>query len=99
MSVPALGRMYSSASTAIQRRRPLPQAAPTTRRSQRVFRAKDIIADDPNLLASIRELYSRRPETRFREAWELQHILNLLGYTDGLAEEVVIVAALEVART
>ena len=64
-----------------------------------MFRAKDIIADDPNLLASIRELYSRRPETRFREAWELQHILYSLGYTDGLAEEAEIAAAIKVART
>ena len=32
MCVPALGRTYSSASTAIQRRRPLPQATATTRR-------------------------------------------------------------------
>ena len=64
-----------------------------------MFRAKDIIADDPNLLASIRELYSRRPETRFREAWEMQHILFSLGYTDGLADEVEIAAAIEVART
>jgi hypothetical protein len=64
-----------------------------------VFRAKDIIADDPNLLASIRELYSRRPETRFREAWEMQHILFSLGYTDGLADEAEIAAAIEVART
>lgn len=64
-----------------------------------MFRAKDIIADDPNLLASIRELYSRRPETRFREAWEMQHILFSLGYTDGLADEAEIAAAIEVART
>jgi hypothetical protein len=64
-----------------------------------VFRAKDIIADDPNLLASIRELYSRRAETRFREAWEMQHILFSLGYTDGLADEAEIAAAIEVART
>jgi hypothetical protein len=64
-----------------------------------MFRANDIIADDPNLLASIRELYSRRPETRFREGWELQHILYSLAYTDGLAEEAEIAAAIEVART
>ncbi len=64
-----------------------------------MFRAKDIIADDPNLLVSIRELYSRRPETRFREAWEMQHILFSLGYTDGLADEAEIAAAIEVART
>jgi hypothetical protein len=58
-----------------------------------------IITDEPNLLASIRELYSRLPETRDLEAWELQHVLWSLGYTDGLAPEAEIAAAIEVART
>ncbi len=58
----------------------------------------NIVAHDPNLLASVRELYSRRPETRFREAWELQHLLFSLGYSDGLAPEAEIAAAVEVAR-
>jgi len=58
-----------------------------------------IIADEPNLLASIRELYSRRPETRNLESWELQHVLFSLGYTDGLIEEAEIAVAIEVAHT
>jgi hypothetical protein len=58
----------------------------------------DIVACEPDLLASVRELYSRRPETRFREPWELHHILFSLGYTDGLADEAEIAAAVEVAR-
>ena len=58
----------------------------------------NIIASEPNLLASVRELYSRRPETRFREAWELQHLLFSLGYSDGLVPEAEIAAAMEVAR-
>jgi hypothetical protein len=58
-----------------------------------------IIADEPNLLASIRELYSRRPETRNLESWELQHVLFSLGYTDGLIEESEIAVAIEVAHT
>ena len=57
-----------------------------------------IVAHEPNLLALIRELYSRRPETRFREAWELQHLLFSLGYCDGLVPEAEIAAAMEVAR-
>jgi len=61
-------------------------------------RATSIIADEPNLLASIRELYSRLPETFYREAWELQHLLFSLGYCDGLAPEAEIAAAMEVAR-
>jgi hypothetical protein len=63
-----------------------------------MIRATDIVAHEPNLLALVRELYSRRPETRFREAWELQHLLFSLGYCDGLAPEAEIAAAMEVAR-
>ena len=58
----------------------------------------NIVAHEPNLLALVRELYSRRPETRFREAWELQHLLFSLGYSDGLVPEAEIAAAMEVAR-
>jgi hypothetical protein len=63
-----------------------------------MFRAIAIVTHEPDLLASVRELYSRRPETRFREAWELQHLLFSLGYCDGLAPEAEIAAAMEVAR-
>jgi len=59
----------------------------------------NIVAHEPNLLALVRELYSRRPETRSREAWELQHLLFSLGYCDGLVAEAEIAAAMEVART
>jgi hypothetical protein len=58
-----------------------------------------IITDEPDLLASIREVYSRLPETRYLEPWELQHVLFSLGYTDDLAEEAEIAAAIEIART
>lgn len=58
----------------------------------------NIVAHEPDLLALVRELYSRRPETRFRETWELQHLLFSLGYCDGLAPEAEIAAAMEVAR-
>ena len=61
-------------------------------------RAINIIADEPNLLASIRELYSRLPETRYLEAWGLQHVLFSLGYTNDLAGEAEIAAAIEIAR-
>jgi hypothetical protein len=64
-----------------------------------MIRDLSIIADEPNLLALIRELYSRRPETRHLESWELQSILFMLGYTDSLAPEAAIAAAMEVART
>jgi hypothetical protein len=51
------------------------------------------------VLAAVRELYSRRPETRYLEPWELQHVLFSLGYTDDLAHEPEIAAAIDVART
>jgi hypothetical protein len=58
----------------------------------------DIVAQEPNLLALVRELYSRRPRAYYLEAWELQSLLFLLGYTDSLAPEADIAAAMEVAR-
>jgi hypothetical protein len=56
----------------------------------------NIVAHEPSLLASTREIYSRLPETRYLEPWELQHVLYSLNYTSGLAE---IAAAIKVART
>jgi len=50
------------------------------------------------LLPAVRELYSRLPEMYYRQAWELQHVLFSLGYTDDLADEAEIAAAVEVAR-
>ena len=39
------------------------------------------------LLPLIRELFSRNPEYRDHEPWELQHVLWSLGYIDELADE------------
>jgi hypothetical protein len=50
------------------------------------------------LLPAVRELYSRLPETYVLEPWELQHVLFSLGYTDALADEAEVAAAVEVAR-
>ena len=50
------------------------------------------------LLASLRDLYSRLPETYPLAPWELQHVFFSLGYTDDLADEAEIAAAVEVAR-
>jgi hypothetical protein len=61
-------------------------------------RATNIITDEPNLLALVRELYSRHPEMYGAESWELQHLLISLGYCDGLPPEAEIAAAMEVAR-
>ena len=50
------------------------------------------------LLPALRDLYSRLPEMYYRRPWELQHVLFSLGYTDDLADEAEIAAAVEVAR-
>ena len=47
----------------------------------------------------LRELYSRRPEARYLEPYELQSLLWSLNYTDELLDEAEIAAAIEVART
>ena len=58
-----------------------------------------MVHDPTSLLAAVREVYSRLPETRYLEPWELQHVLYSLNYVDDLAEEAEITAVIEVART
>ncbi len=50
------------------------------------------------LLPAIRDLYSRLPEMYNDEPWEQVHVLYSLNYTDDLANEAEISAAVEVAR-
>jgi hypothetical protein len=50
------------------------------------------------LLPALRDLYSRLPETYHLQPWEMQHVLFSLGYTDDLAAEAEIAAAVQVAR-
>jgi hypothetical protein len=50
------------------------------------------------LVAAIRELYSRRPEYFHHEPWELHHVLFSLGYVDDLADKAEIAATVEAAR-
>jgi hypothetical protein len=50
------------------------------------------------LLPAVRDLYSRHPEMHGLEPRELQSALFVLGYTDDLADEAEIAAAVEVAR-
>ena len=64
-----------------------------------MIRATAIVTHEPDLLASVRELFSRLPETRYLEPWELQHVLYSRNYFDDLAEEAEVAAAIEVART
>jgi hypothetical protein len=54
--------------------------------------------DSRNVLAMVRDLYSKHPEARYREPYELQSLLFSLGYTDELLDEGEIAAAIEVAR-
>jgi hypothetical protein len=55
--------------------------------------------DSRDILPLVRDLYSKHPEYRYHEAWELQHILFSLRYTNELLDEGAIAAAIEVART
>jgi hypothetical protein len=50
------------------------------------------------LLPAIRELHSRHREYFHHEPWERVHVLYSLNYTDDLADEAEIAAAVEVAR-
>jgi hypothetical protein len=51
------------------------------------------------LLPLLREFFSRYPEYRHHEAWELAHVLFSLGYTNELLDEAEMAVAIEVART
>ena len=57
-----------------------------------------ILPNEPDVPALVRELYSRLPEARTLEPYELQGTLWLLHYTNELAPEAEIAAAVEVAR-
>ena len=61
-------------------------------------RATKSVHDDSNVFAAVRELYSRLPEARTLAPYELQGTLWLLPYTNELAPEAEITAAMEVAR-
>lgn len=63
-----------------------------------MFAPEESIQSNRNLLVDVRDLYSRLPETRTLEPYELRGTLWLLGYTDELAPEVEIAAAVEVTR-
>ncbi len=63
------------------------------------YRTNPNPCDSQAILAMVRDLYSKHPEYRHHEAWELAHVLFSLGYTDDLLDEGEIQAAIEVART
>ena len=56
------------------------------------------IVNSTQLLPGIRDLYSKHSEMYGLEAWELQSALFVLGYTEDLAGEAEIAAAVEEAR-
>src|SRR5919112_701503 len=70
---------------------PSTRAAPTTeprlRRIPPVCPVYPIEYDTSEVLPILRDLFSRLPETRCLEAWELQSLLFSLGYTSGLVHE------------
>jgi hypothetical protein len=81
-----------------KKRRP-PKAALTMRERIKMLAPTPIVHDPPCLLAAVRQHYSRLPETYYREPWEMQRLLISLCYTDDLADEAEISAAIEVARS
>jgi hypothetical protein len=66
---------------------------------RRLYSANLNLRDSWYLLPTVRDLYSRRPETQELEPWELQMLLWSFDYTDHLLPEYEIAAAIEVART
>jgi hypothetical protein len=50
------------------------------------------------LLPALRDLYSKHPEFRCLQPYELQTVLFMLRYTDELESEDAIAAAMDVAR-
>jgi hypothetical protein len=52
-----------------------------------------------DVLPMLRDLYSKRPETRCVEPHKFQSVLWSLGYCEDLIPEGKIAAAIEVART
>jgi hypothetical protein len=51
-----------------------------------------------NLLPMLREMFSRFPEYRHHQGWELQWLLFALGYTEELEDEHEIASAATIAR-
>jgi hypothetical protein len=54
--------------------------------------------DAHELLPILREFFSRYPEYRHREAWELQWLLYALGFSNDLEDENEIASGAETAR-
>jgi hypothetical protein len=64
-----------------------------------MIRPQNSIPDKPDVPALVRELYSRFPEARYRDPYELQSLVWSLGHCEDLIPEWEIAAAIEVART
>jgi hypothetical protein len=56
-------------------------------------------SDSRDILPLVRDLYSKHPESRYLEPYELQSLLWSLRYTDELLDEGEIQAAMQTART
>jgi hypothetical protein len=77
---------------------PSPTAVKTEPRPKEIPPVCSFYPKPLDVLPIIRELFSRFPEYRHYQPWELQWLLFALGYTDNLASEAEIGAAVEVAR-
>ena len=96
----ALGAVYRIILDCRAKKMRRPQAAPTTRKwdPSMTLASQRGVHNDSNVFAAVRELYFCLHEARTLEPYELQGTLWFLHYTNELAPEAEIAAAVEVAR-
>jgi hypothetical protein len=99
MSAPALGLTSSDVGKKSKRAAPI-QAAPVALKEDLMTLAPQIILlDELDVPALVREIYSRFPEIRYREPYELRCLLWCLSHSEDLIPEGEIAAAIGVARS
>jgi hypothetical protein len=97
MSAPALGLTSSNVGKKSKRAAPL---APVALKEDLMTIAPQIILlDELDVPALVREIYSRFPEIRYREPYELRCLLWCLGCPEDLIPEGEIAATIGVARS
>jgi hypothetical protein len=96
MSAPVHGLTSSDVGKKSKRAAPL-QAAPVALKEDLMTLApQGILLDELDVPAWVRKIYSRFPEIRCREPYELRCLVWYLGYCEDLIPEAEISAAVEV---
>jgi hypothetical protein len=91
-SVSKAARPAPSLTTATERLKVIPPMNP-------LYGTNPHPRDSQDILPMLRDLFSKHPEYRHHEPYELQSLLWSLRYTDELLDEDEIAAAAQVART